>query len=410
MSKIDEEFAALLAIPTDIQEHMKTLSSYAEQCETIIEFGVRSWISTVALLHWKPEQTEMVSYDIETNPDVWKLIQITKEEKIKWTFVLWDTREINIPLTDLLFIDTLHNYDLLKTELERHASKVKKFIIFHDTTTFGEHWETQGHDWLNKAISEYQQDHPERVTKEVYTNNNWLTVLERTLHPKQPITVYTAIYWWIDVLKTQPTQDIKLNWVCFTDNPNLECEPGAKEQWEIKVIPTYKHLHPRMQAKYFRTHPYNYIDSDTVVYVDWSCRFLRSDSIRHLTWEMLDKSDILTAQHPDRNCVADEANFCFNIPKYRWLPMSEQVRHYFSRWYPKQYWLTWTWILITKKSNEKIRSFLRDWRVENLVRWYQDQLSFDPLVWKRWVKRQWLQENLWDNQYFNFSNPHKTQW
>jgi hypothetical protein len=51
-------------------------------------------------------------------------------------FNIGNTLEVDIDETDMLFIDTLHNGDQLEKELERSASKVKKFIAFHDTTTF----------------------------------------------------------------------------------------------------------------------------------------------------------------------------------------------------------------------------------------------------------------------------------
>jgi hypothetical protein len=52
-----------------------------------------------------------------------------------------------------------------------HAHKVRKYLIFHDTVLFKD---------LNKAISEFIEANKEWKIKEVLTNNNGLTVLERT--------------------------------------------------------------------------------------------------------------------------------------------------------------------------------------------------------------------------------------
>lgn len=427
---INKKFRELVQTKSDISEHLPTLAKYASECRHITEFGVRTWLSTIALIKWMDRKAKMVSYDVYRDKALDEVSTLARYARKNWKFVIWDTQEIDIARTDMLFIDTLHNYDLLKVELERHAPKVRKYIIFHDTTTFWERWETEWHLWLNRAIHEYQQDHPERTTKEVFTNCNGLTVLERkgdsaksdvnsaydntkkTPKPKNTIwakvTVYTAIYWWIDILKKQPKQSIPVNFVCFTDDENLECEPGAKEQWEIIVTAPHKHLHPRMQAKYFRTHPYDYIDTEIVMYIDWTWLLLKKDSVEHFINQMYPKTDVLTFQHPARNCIVDEMEFCLSVQKYIGLPMQEQVERYLSKWYPKWYWLSATWLQITRKDNEKAKQFLRDRWTECLEWCYQDQLSYDYLVRNNGIKRQWVQDNQWYwYEYISYNSPHK---
>jgi predicted O-methyltransferase YrrM len=138
MGKIAETFAKLVVTKSDVQEHLPTLARYASECTHITELGVRTALSTYALLYGKPKSAKLISYDIYSTKEVEELIKIAKEEKSNWEFIIGDTREIDVEETDMIFIDTLHNYDLLKIELERHAPKARKYIIFHDTTTFGE--------------------------------------------------------------------------------------------------------------------------------------------------------------------------------------------------------------------------------------------------------------------------------
>ena len=105
---------------------------------------------------------------------------------------------MNIEETDLLFIDTLHRYFQLYNELGLHAKNVKKYIILHDTETYGEvdeplyapqipvkmsekviRTKAKG---LKQAISDFLNTTKEGKNwkiKEVFTNNNGLTVLER---------------------------------------------------------------------------------------------------------------------------------------------------------------------------------------------------------------------------------------
>lgn len=396
---------------SDICEHLETLAKYSKECKHITEFWVRSVVSTYAFLYWMPKDWKLVSYDIEYHPNIHQCYEIVQRNNLDWVFVVWDTREINIEGTDLLFIDTLHNGDLLEIELERHWNKSNKYIIFHDTTTFGERWEECGHPWLNWSINNFLAKNKHWAIKEIFTNNNWLTILERK-KPAETI-VYTAIFGNKDILKKQPQQTIPVSFVCFTDDPNIECEDWAKEQREIRVIQPHKHLHPRMQAKYFRMHPTDFLEAKTIIWMDWSARLLRDDSIEHFMSQFLvKKSDILCFQHPERNCIYDEAEFCKylwktnTIEKYKWLSLQEQVGWYKDKWFPKDYWLTATGLLITKSDNIRIKDFFHKWRTECLEWTYQDQLSFDYLVWKEWIKRQWLQENLWINDYIDFRNQH----
>ena len=99
---------------------------------------------------------------------------------------------------DLTFIDTWHVYGQLKRELLKFSKITKKYIIMHDTTVDAEKGETMrlGLDskkqslesgysieeiecGLQKALNEFLFTNREWRVKEVFENNNGLTVLER---------------------------------------------------------------------------------------------------------------------------------------------------------------------------------------------------------------------------------------
>jgi cephalosporin hydroxylase len=84
----------------------------------------------------------------------------------------------------MLFIDTWHCYDQLLAELTLHAPKVKKYIAFHDTQTYGTRSEEfmgrVGSNGLLPAIIHYMIENPGVWQFKVHrTNNNGLTVIER---------------------------------------------------------------------------------------------------------------------------------------------------------------------------------------------------------------------------------------
>lgn len=182
MEKIIERLNYLSQVPSDISEHLSTLSNYANECEHITELGVRTVVSTWALASGNPKVLR--SYDI-LHPEKHgakehfeQFIKAVDETEIDFLFTEADDLQIEIEETDLLFIDTWHVYDQLKKELELHGNKAKKYIIFHDTVTFGEHGEGGGVG-LMPAINEFLQSNSHWAIKEHFLNCNGLMVLFR---------------------------------------------------------------------------------------------------------------------------------------------------------------------------------------------------------------------------------------
>jgi len=180
MSNITLNYNRLCETPSDINEHLPTLMKYASECEHITEMGVRNIVSTFALLMGEPKR--MISYDINWANGIEAVIQWANADGIDFDFRLADTNNLTIAETDLLFIDTLHNYNQLKKELELHSDKAKKYIIFHDTTSFeyiGESYEGKVDEkgiWA--AIEELIEEGKWEIL-ERYTNNNGLTILKQ---------------------------------------------------------------------------------------------------------------------------------------------------------------------------------------------------------------------------------------
>ncbi len=173
---IDEMYARERLIASDIHEHLPTLRSLAVGCSHVTEFGVRFGVSTVALLAGRPDR--MVSYDVERHPAVAGIEEAATAAGIDFKFVEANVLSVDIDETDLLFIDTLHTYDQLIAELNRHGDKVRKYIAMHDTVTFGTAGE-RGGDGLMRAINEYFGPRNEWVLEIHHTNNNGLTVYKR---------------------------------------------------------------------------------------------------------------------------------------------------------------------------------------------------------------------------------------
>ena len=172
----------------DINEHLDTLRTYASQVEHITELGVRSIVSTWSFILGKPKR--LISVDIVSPSNYLKddgyLLRVVKnvcvEMGIDFTFILGDSLMIDLEETDLLFIDTLHTYSQLIQELNRHGNKSRKWIALHDTESCKDYFINSvgvKEGGLQDAIDEFLSNNDQWFVKEVYTNNNGLTILER---------------------------------------------------------------------------------------------------------------------------------------------------------------------------------------------------------------------------------------
>jgi hypothetical protein len=185
--KIENKLSQLISEPSDINELLPTLKKYAAQCEHITEMGTRYVVSSWALLAGMPK--ELVCYDILIgldinifNPRIEELKAAAHEASINFTFKQADVLSIDIVETDMLFIDTYHEYNQMKNELALHGNKARKFLAFHDTTTFGEKGETFKEPvtvGIWPAIEEFMLENPHWSIAEKLEFNNGLTVLKR---------------------------------------------------------------------------------------------------------------------------------------------------------------------------------------------------------------------------------------
>ena len=192
MEKIREYYEYSKSTPSDINEHLPTLLKYSEECKHITEMGVRGGVSSWALLYSSPEK--MVAYDIATNPGVENIINVANESNLNFHFILKDVLTVEIENTDLLFIDTWHTYNQLSSELQLHSNNVNKYIILHDTVSFGFTDESL-YDCVSDIVKHAPQEKVGLVNAvqdflitekgnnweihDVYENNNGLTVLKR---------------------------------------------------------------------------------------------------------------------------------------------------------------------------------------------------------------------------------------
>ncbi|HET9564651.1 MAG TPA: class I SAM-dependent methyltransferase [Mycobacterium sp.] len=174
-----------------ISAHLSRLRHLAEGCELAVEFGVKRGFSTTALLL---AAQHVLSVDLVSHAELRVLRRYADESH--WIFLQGDTRLIDIPECDLLFVDADHSYVSVNAELQRHADKVRQWLVFHDTITFGSiaaDGETGKHRWqhvlglsvppeflgIRPAIDELMIRDPSWRIHAHHTDSHGLLVLKR---------------------------------------------------------------------------------------------------------------------------------------------------------------------------------------------------------------------------------------
>lgn len=188
----------------DINEHLPTLIEYGSEVSTITEMGVRYGFSTRAFLYARPRSLlsidlcewgsrEHAGLDPKPGNYWYEFYKDAYKDYVDFQLQIGNTVKIDpIKETDLLFIDTFHHKDVLEIELEKHGNQAQKYLIFHDTKTFGEKGQSDSglffvdHPTTDEsgtglwyAINPFLTRNPHWHIHKVFEHNNGLTVLER---------------------------------------------------------------------------------------------------------------------------------------------------------------------------------------------------------------------------------------
>jgi cephalosporin hydroxylase len=207
---LETKYLLLCNTPSDINEHLSTLYEYSKSCESVLELGVRSGVSTFAFMKGLSEngssKRSLVSGDLNEISSMLNQAQIItfcRDYSIDYTFILGNDLDIKIESvgeTDITFIDTWHIYGHLKRELIKFAPITKRYIIMHDTTLDGVYGETIRCGWnaekqyketgipveeincgLRKAIIEFLEKNKDWSVDYETERNNGLTILKRNI-------------------------------------------------------------------------------------------------------------------------------------------------------------------------------------------------------------------------------------
>lgn len=134
---IERLYREYLVDGNSIAAHMPTLRDLAYGCRTVVELGCQFGKGATALLLGCTDDGNdgvLHSVDLHATGQARELVARAGGCMI---FHECDTRTAPIPPCDMMFVDSFHSFAQVDAELKAHASKVRKYIAFHDTITFG---------------------------------------------------------------------------------------------------------------------------------------------------------------------------------------------------------------------------------------------------------------------------------
>jgi hypothetical protein len=171
-------------------------------------------------------------------------------------------------------------------------------------------------------------------------------------------------------------------YVLFTNQPMAGRD---SEDWEIVLVEDsgLLGLDQTRFARYHKHNPHKVLsafDSDISLWVDGN---LTVNANLDNVLQQLGEFEFVSANHPKRNCIYDEAMACIKQNKDDHSVISKQVQQYEREGFPRNFGLLQSMILFRKHNQENIREFQELWWNEVLSRSKRDQLSFNYIMWKR---------------------------
>jgi len=164
-AKADHEILQeLVALNADTSDCVVPLVSIAcaIRARRILELGVRSGVSTIALLvACRKLQGTLVSFDIDSCQAACQKIEslgLMNKERMNWLFVQQDDRNmlqtVKLRSMEMIFLDTDHDLDHTSVELDLCDKVLKKggVLLVHDTLA-------PAYADINKAIAQFMEKH-----------------------------------------------------------------------------------------------------------------------------------------------------------------------------------------------------------------------------------------------------------
>ncbi len=185
------------------------------------------------------------------------------------------------------------------------------------------------------------------------------------------IAIITAIFGDYDSLKPTLPQTRAVDWICVTDNPELENEANG---WRVIVKP--KASNPNLAAKRPKMLPWEFTQCRRSIWIDASFDVSSPTMAADL---MARAHPIAQFAHPDRDCVYEEGEFSLTMAKYSHLPIRHQLAAYRADGHP-EHWGLWAAGIIARDHTDQVRALGAAWLKQCEYWGIQDQIAQAPCL------------------------------
>ena len=179
-------------------------------------------------------------------------------------------------------------------------------------------------------------------------------------------TIYTAIFGEYDFLKSPEVVTPAWDYICYSDRAQ-DCDT-----WKVKITPPQ--WGPIKSARAIKILHGQYTPPGISVWADASMR------IKGNLDDFLSRyhhGDFVICDHPDRNCIYEEATACIRFAKDNPDTISSQVHGYRIEGYPANAGMVSSGVIIRSAPHKK---FTRMWWDEVRTKSCRDQLSFNYIA------------------------------
>lgn len=184
----------------------------------------------------------------------------------------------------------------------------------------------------------------------------------------------TAILGDYDTLKPLPEGHGFDEAICITDSQSM-----FADGWDIRRQSRVGE--PRWLAKRPKMRPWEIVDADVWVWVDGQIQV--KDGLRDFAVDSLADNPLAAFQHPERDCLFDEAEVCEQRSLASQDMLRRQTNHYRREGMPTRWGLWECAVLVWSRAGEE---FGRLWWSEVSSYSLRDQIALPFLLWQMNMK------------------------
>ena len=215
---------------------------------------------------------------------------------------------------------------------------------------------------------------------------------------KNKICVYTCMTGDYDNVREILNKEEGVDYYFFTNNKNIK-----SNTWQVVYIED-KELNDFYLSRKIKmigtdiTNKY-----DTVVWQDASVQFKKSVKEFVEKYKRQD-NNFVAFKHGERSSVAEEANACFRFFKDSKQNIEKLLKFYKKENYPDDRGLMEATVFIKNPKDEKVQETMKMWFDMLLKFGKRDQLLFPYCAYKTGLKIKWINEKVFENNWFDWSN------